>query len=139
MYLSGHGEPRSDEGRFEDEASSSMEAVVERLAAKSIRETPLSRFSLGVGGTGLAFVTLLKSWVVPVVLGVLPEDPNDANAPDPRPKAEDAEAPEVGDDMPDVLKGEMALKGFRLPSAPPKRFELGKAREVGWSLRDDSL
>jgi hypothetical protein len=139
VYLSGHGEPRSVEGRFEDEASSSLEAVVERLAAKSVLETPLSRFSFGVGGTGLPFVALLKSKAVPAVLGVLPEDPNDANAPDPRPKAEDADAPEVGDDMPDVLKGEMALKGFRLPSAPPKRFEFGKVREVGWSLREDSL
>jgi len=131
VYLSGQGEPRSVEGRFDDEASSSLEAVVERLAAKSVRENPLSRFSLGVGGTGLPFVALLKSKAVPGVLGVLAEDPNDANAPDPRLKAEDAEAPEVGDDMPDVLKGEMALKGFRLPSAPPNRFEFGKAREVG--------
>lgn len=139
MYLRGHGEPRSVEGRFEDDASSSLDVVVERLAAKSVRETPLSRFSLGVGGTGLPFVALLKSKAVPGVLGVLPEDPNDANAPDPKPKAEEAEAPDVGDDMPDVLKGEMALKGFRLPSAPPKRFELGKTREGGWSLREDSL
>ena len=131
MYLSGHGEPRSVEGRFEDEASSSLEAVVERLTRESARETPLSRFSLEVGGTGLLLVALLKSKAVPGVLGVLPEDPNDANAPDPRPKAEDAEAPEVGDDIPDVLKGEMALKGFRLPSVPPNRFEFGKTREVG--------
>jgi len=139
VYLSGHGEPRSVEGRFEDEASSSLKAVVERLAAKSVRETPLSRLSFGVGCTEPPFVALLKSKAVPGVLGVLPEDPNDANAPDPRLKAEEAEAPDVGDDMPDVLKGEIALKGFRLPSPPTKRFEFGKTREVGWSLREDSL
>ena len=131
MYLSGHGEPSSVEGRFEDEASSSLEVVVERLVEKSAREVPLSRFSFGVGGTEPPFVALLKSKAVPGVLGVLPEDPNDANAPDPKLNAEEADAPEVGDDMPEVLKGEMALKGFRLPSPPPKRFEFGKTREVG--------
>lgn len=109
MYLSGHGEPSSVEGRFEDEASSSLEAEAERLGAISVRQTPLSRFSAGVGGTELPFVALLNSKAVPGVLGVLPEDPNDANAPDPRPKAEDAEAPGLGDDIPDVVKGEMAL------------------------------
>lgn len=68
-----------------------------------------------------------KSRLVPGVLGVLAEDPNDAKAPDPRPKAEDA--PLVGEAVFVVVKGAMPLNGLDLllkdPSAPPKRF-------VGW-------
>ena len=65
-----------------------------------------------------------KSRLVPGVLGVLAEDPKDAKAPDPRPKAEDA--PLVGEAVLVVVKGAMPLKGLDLllndPSAPPKRF-----------------
>lgn len=67
------------------------------------------------------------------------EDPNEAKAPDPRPKAEEADAPDVGEAMPEVLRGEIALNGFREPSDPPKRFELENRREAGCSPRDESL
>lgn len=50
--------------------------------------------------------TLPKSSVPPGVFGAF-EDPNEANAPDPRPKALDA--PAVGDEMAD---GESVPKGF---------------------------
>jgi hypothetical protein len=131
VYLRGHGEPTSVEGRSDDETSSSFEAVAERLDAESSRETPFSPLSSGVGGTELPFVALLKSKAVPGVFGVFVEDPNEAKAPDPRPNAEEADAPDVGDAIPEVLRGEIALKGFREPSAPPKRFELEKRREEG--------
>ena len=60
---------------------------------------------------------------MPGVLGVLAEDPKDANAPDPSPKAEDA--PVVGEATVVVVKGEIPLKGFDLPlvePSPPNRF-----------------
>jgi hypothetical protein len=53
-------------------------------------------------------ITPPKSNALPGVFGVF-EDPNDANAPDPKPKALDA--PVVGDTR-DVVGG--ALKGFLL-------------------------
>ena len=69
-------------------------------------------------------VELAKSSDVPGVLGVFAEDPKDAKAPDPRPKAD--EAPLVGDAVFVVVKGAMPLNGLDLllkdPSAPPKRF-----------------
>ncbi len=64
-----------------------------------------------------------RSREVPGVLGVLAEDPKDANAPDPSPKAEDA--PFVGGVILFVFKGDMPLKGLALPPAdpsPPNRF-----------------
>lgn len=132
VYFSGHGEPRSVDGRSDDDASSSFDAVAERLDDESAPETPFSPFSKGVvGGTELPFVALLKSNAVPGVFGVFVEDPKEANAPDPRPNADDADAPDVGDVIPEVLRGEMALNGFREPSAPPKRFEFEKRREDG--------
>lgn len=67
---------------------------------------------------------LAKSIEVPGVLGVFAEDPKDAKAPDPRPKAD--EAPLVGDAVFVVVNGAMPLNGLGLllkgPSAPPKRF-----------------
>ena len=54
------------------------------------------------------------------VLGVFELEPNDAKAPDPRPKAEDA--PDVGEATPVVVRGEMPLKGFGLPLSPPGRL-----------------
>ena len=54
------------------------------------------------------------------VLGVFELEPNDAKAPDPRPKAEDA--PDVGEATPVVVRGEMPLKGFGLPPSPPGRL-----------------
>ena len=69
-------------------------------------------------------VELPNSRDVPGVLGVLAEDPNDAKAPDPRPKAD--EAPLVGEAAFVVVKGAMPLNGLGLllrdPSPPPKRF-----------------
>ena len=69
-------------------------------------------------------VELAKSREVPGVLGVFAEDPKDANAPDPRPNAD--EAPVVGEAVVVVVKGAMPLNGLGLllkgPSAPPKRF-----------------
>lgn len=69
-------------------------------------------------------VELLKSRDVPGVLGVFAEDPNDAKAPDPRPKAD--EAPLVGEAAFVVVRGAMPLNGLDLllkdPSPPPKRF-----------------
>ncbi len=50
-----------------------------------------------------------KPPTAPGVFGVL-TDPKEANAPDPKPKAEDA--PAEGEL---VARGEMALKGFDLP------------------------
>ena len=69
-------------------------------------------------------VELLKSRDVPGVLGVFAEDPNDAKAPDPRPKAD--EAPLVGEATFVVVNGAIPLNGLDLllkdPSPPPKRF-----------------
>lgn len=79
-----------------------------------------SRFSPVVDGIE---VGLPRSREAPGVLGVLAEDPNDANAPDPNPNAEDA--PLVGEATLDGVKGEMPLKGLVLLLAepsPPKRF-----------------
>lgn len=69
-----------------------------------------SRFS---PAAKVLFVLLPKSSDAPGVLGVLAEDPKDANAPDPSPKAEDA--PFVGEATFVVVKGEMPLNGFGLP------------------------
>lgn len=79
-----------------------------------------SRFSLAA----VEGVELPNSRDVPGVLGVFAEDPNDAKAPDPRPKAE--EAPLVGEAAFVVVKGAIPLNGLDLllkdPSPPPKRF-----------------
>lgn len=79
-----------------------------------------SRFSLAA----FEGVELPKSRDVPGVLGVFAEDPKDAKAPDPRPKAD--EAPLVGEAAFVVVKGAMPLNGLDLllkdPSLPPKRF-----------------
>lgn len=81
-------------------------------------EFSLRLFSLIVDGVGLQ-----KSSDVPGVLGVLLEDPNDANAPEPKPNAE--EAPFVGDATLLVVNGAMPLKGLDLllkDPSPPNRF-----------------
>lgn len=82
-----------------------------------------SRFST----TGV--VELPRSRDAPGVRGVLAEDPKDANAPEPRPKAE--EAPFVEGVTLLVVNGEMPLNGLDLPLidvSPPKRFADGYAR-----------
>lgn len=101
-------------------------AVVEILSSPS---PPFFSFlSPGVPDDSRA---LLKSNAVPGVFGVFVDEPNDANAPEPRPKAD--EPVEFGDWIPEVLRGAMALKGlFRLPweeESPPKRLELEKVRD----------
>lgn len=70
---------------------------------------------------------LLRSNDVPGVLGVLPEEPNDANAPDPKPKAEDA--PLVGDATFVVARGVMPLRGFVLLLKESNRFACWYGRD----------
>lgn len=60
---------------------------------------------------------LAKSKDVPGVLGVFVVDPNDAKAPEPSPKAE--EAPVVGEEMFVVVKGDMPFIVFAFPPALP--------------------
>lgn len=95
----------------------------------------LSALGAGVEGDAAAAAALLKSKAVPGVFGVLVAEPNDAKAPEPRPKA--VEAPEVGEDMLAVARGGMALKGLDLPPCEelplPKRLALEKSR-VGCSV-----
>lgn len=82
-----------------------------------------SRFST----TGV--IELPSSRDAPGVRGVLAEDPKDANAPEPRPKAE--EAPFVEGVTLLVVNGVMPLNGLGLPledTSPPKRFADGYAR-----------
>ncbi len=82
----------------------------------------LSFLSDKVVGAGPAMAADLKSKAVPGVFGVLAAEPNDANAPEPSPKAVDA--PAVGDVSPLGVIGERALKGFRPPweESPPGRL-----------------
>ena len=79
-------------------------------------EASFSRFSV-------AELELLKSKAVPGVFGVLPDDPNEAKAPEPSPNAE--EAPLVGEATLVVVTGAMPLKGLDLllnDPSPPNRF-----------------
>jgi hypothetical protein len=92
---------------------------------------------LSAGVVGLEFEVVdaavdLKSKAVPGVLGVLAEDPKDANAPEPRPNAE--EPPVVGEARPLGVSGDTPLKGFLPPcdESPPNRFAVEKVR-WGWS------
>jgi len=93
-----------------------------------------SFFSPGVAGEPVLPAVLLQSKAVPGVFGVFEAEPKDANAPEPRPKAVEAD---VGDATALVVRGDIVLKGFDRPcdevSPPPKRFELEKVR-VGCSL-----
>ena len=69
-----------------------------------------------------------KSRAVPGDLGVLADDPKDANAPEPSPNAE--EAPAVGEATL-VVDEDSVLKGLGLPCedvSPPKRLEDEKVR-----------
>ena len=93
----------------------------------------LSFFSPGVVGAFVEVAAVLKSKAVLGVLGVLLAAPKDANAPEPKPKADEPAV--VGDASPPPVRGEIALKGFRPPCddvSPPKRFEAENVR-VGWS------
>ena len=69
---------------------------------------------------------------VPGVLGVLMEDPKDAKAPEPSPKAEDAPFG-VGEEIFVVLRGGIPLNGLGLPLpgvSLPKRFTDEYARDA---------
>ena len=56
---------------------------------------------------------------LPAVFGVFADDPKDAKAPEPRPKADDA--PAEGEET-FVDSGEAVLKGFERPVPPSDRF-----------------
>ena len=74
-----------------------------------------------------------QSKAFPGVLGVL-DELKEAKAPEPSPKALDA--PEVGEAVVFVFRGEIALKGLFLPSDPPSPLPNLLAAEkfrVGWS------
>ena len=90
------------------------------LTSELVLSFSFSRFS----PTAVEGVELANSREAPGVLGVFAEDPKDAKAPEPRPKADDA--PLVGDVVFEVVKGAMPLNGLDLvlkgPSPPPKRF-----------------
>jgi hypothetical protein len=95
--------------------------------------TVFSFRSPGVAGVAVELVAaVLNSKAVPGVFGVLAADPNEANAPDPRPKAEEP-APAVGEAMGPPVNGAMALKGLLRPPcdelSPPRRFERENVRE----------
>jgi hypothetical protein len=86
--------------------------------------------SLEFGVTEPPPAALPKSKAVPGVFGVFDADPNDANAPDPRPNAVDA--PTVGDATLAGTTGDIVLKGLDRPCeevSPPKRFDAEKLRE----------
>lgn len=90
--------------------------------------TGRSRLSAGGAGEVAAIAADLKSKALPGVFGVLAEDPNDAKAPEPRPKA--PEPPVVGEARPADDKGGMALKGLRPPweESPPSRLVAEEVR-----------
>ena len=72
---------------------------------------------------------LVASMAVPGVFGVLADEPKDAKAPDPKPKAEDA--PAVGEATLEVVKGVMPLREDLLPEvpSPPCLLVAEKVRE----------
>lgn len=90
------------------------------VSVESFRMNSLSLFSAAGDSDAKE---LPKSSDVAGVFGVFAEDPKDANAPDPSPKAE--EAPEEGEAMLAVDKGAIELDGLDLPldePSPPKRL-----------------
>ncbi len=101
---------------------SDVAAVFESDAVEGLllmAESSLESFSF----FSLVAFDVLKSKAVPGVLGVFPEDPKEAKAPDPKPKAE--EAPDEGEAML-VESGVMALKGLERPweeVSPPYLLE----------------
>ena len=114
MHLRECSEGVTDDFLFRDD----VEGLV--LTSDQTLSFSLSRFSpAAVEGVGFP-----KSRDVAGVLGVFAEEPNDAKAPDPRPKAD--EAPVVGEAVFVVVNGVIPLNGLDLPlkdpSPPPKRF-----------------
>ena len=100
------------------------------LSFSSLSEPCVSFFSLP------APAALAKSKADPGVFGVLPTLPKLANAPLPKPKADDAPAP-VGEATEEVVMGLMALKGLLLLFMLPKRFAEGVVCGSRSSLRSD--
>lgn len=95
--------------------------VLEALAP-TVRVAPVLRSLAFFSAVGvLAPTALLKSSALPGDLGVF-EAPKEANAPDPRPKALEAD---VGDATEETA-GELRLNGLALPPwdgvSPPLRF-----------------
>ena len=72
----------------------------------------LSCLSASTEGDATTVDCFPKSKAVPGVLGVFAADPNDAKAPDPRPKAEEA----LADATVFVFRGGTLLKALGLPS-----------------------
>lgn len=111
VYLSGHGALTSGGA---DELAASSEVAVDSDSFRELFTTLLAFSFFSAGVEGLPVATALKSNAVPGVLGVLLADPNEANAPDPKPKAEEPAV--VGEASPVPVMGElMALKGLRPP------------------------
>jgi len=132
-YLSGAGVMASADVVLDVLTSSSL---VSFLLTVSVFELDLVRANggglvAGIDGGWAEAATFTKSNAVPGVFGVLVADPKDAKAPVPRPNAEDA--PEDGEEMLFVVKGEMALNGLERPpwelSPPPKRFDPENTRD----------
>lgn len=135
VYLSGHGALVSGGA---DGPAASSEAVVDSDSFRTLLMLLLASLSLlspGVVGVLVPTAAVLKSKAVPGVLGVLLADPNDANAPEPRPNADEPAV--VGDDSPGPVMGERALNGLRPPcedESPPKRFVAENVRWGGSGL-----
>ena len=93
---------------------------------------PLSRFSCVVA---IGVLVLPRSKDVLGVLGVFVVDPNDAKAPDPSPKADDA--PVVGDETFVVVKGARPFNALILPPALPSlpsRLVVEYVRDVSFLI-----
>ena len=144
VYFNGQGAVGSSGGA---EADVSSEGAVDtdslRVLAMAL-DPGFSFFSPGVTGVTPEMAADLKSKAVPGVLGVLAADPNDANAPDPRPKAEEPAV--VGEARPLPVNGDMVLKGFFPPcdESPPMRRVAENVRVGGsglslWDMDRESL
>lgn len=145
VYFNGQGAVGSS-GAAEMDVSSEGAVDTDSLRVLLIVLVPgFSFFSPGVTGVTPEMAADLKSKAVPGVLGVLAEDPKEAKAPDPRPKAEEPAV--VGEARPLPVKGEMVLKGFFPPcdeSPAPMRRDAENVR-VGasglslWDMDKESL
>ena len=100
--------------------------IVELLLAREeddsrgLTVVPLVSFGCSFSGFSPFAPIPPKSGAVPGVLGVFDDAPNEAKAPDPRPKAE--EAPAVGDARLLVERGVMPFSGFVLLLKESKRL-----------------